>query len=101
MIHTIKNYKWVIAVSVICILLGVLTFFTFINKSFVNLNEENFQLLLIFDLVLLFIFFTLIIRETYKVLKSRNNLNYEIDGLAIKLNNRGQQNMFGFTSKYR
>ena len=71
MIHTIKNYKWVIAVSVICILLGVLTFFTFINKSFVNLNEENFQLLLIFDLVLLFIFFTLIIRETYKVLKSR------------------------------
>ncbi|MEE2702262.1 MAG: NAD-dependent DNA ligase LigA [Thermodesulfobacteriota bacterium] len=35
-----------------------------------------------------------------KVLKSRNNLNYEIDGLAIKLNNRDQQNMFGFTSKY-
>jgi len=35
-----------------------------------------------------------------KVLKSRNNLNYEIDGLAIKLNNRDQQNIFGFTSKY-
>jgi len=35
-----------------------------------------------------------------KVLESRNNLNYEIDGLAIKLNNRDQQNMFGFTSKY-
>ncbi len=35
-----------------------------------------------------------------KVLELRNNLNYEIDGLVIKLNNRDQQNMFGFTSKY-
>jgi len=35
-----------------------------------------------------------------KVLKSRNNLNYEIDGLVIKLNNRNEQNIFGFTSKH-
>jgi len=71
MIHTIKNLKWVIAASLVCILLGVLTFFTFINKGFVELNEFNLQILLLSDLVLLVLFFTLIIREIYKVLKER------------------------------
>ena len=71
MIHTIKNNKWVIATSLLCILLGVLTFFTFINKGFVELNEFNLQILLLFDLVLLVLFFTLIIYEIYKVFKER------------------------------
>ncbi len=71
MIHTIKNLKWVIAASLVCILLGVLTFFTFINKGFVELNEFNLQILLLSDFVLLVLFFTLIIREIYKVLKER------------------------------
>ena len=71
MIHTIKNIKWVIATSLVCILLAVLTFFTFINKGFVELNETNLQILLFFDLVLLALFFTLIIREIYRVLKER------------------------------
>ena len=53
MIHIIKNMKWVITTSVVCILLGVLTFFTFINKSFIDLNERNLQILLIFDFILL------------------------------------------------
>ena len=73
MIHTIKNIKWVIATSLVCILLGVLTFFTFINKGFVELNEFNLQILLLSDLVLLVLFFTLIIREIYKVLKGRKS----------------------------
>ena len=72
MIHTIKNSKWVITTSLICILFGLLTFFTFIDKSFIDLNKKNFQLLLIFDLILLFLFFLLIIKETYSVLKSKN-----------------------------
>ena len=71
MIHTIKNIKWVIATSLVCILLAVLTFFTFINKGFVELNETNLQILLFFDLVLLALFFASIIREIYKVLKER------------------------------
>ena len=71
MIHTIKNIKWVIATSLVCILLGTLTFFTFINKGFVELNEFNLQILLLFDFVLLALFFTLIVREIYKVLKER------------------------------
>jgi len=71
MIHIIKDNKWVITTSLVCILLAVLTFFTFINKGFVELNEFNLQILLLSDLVLLVLFFTLIIREIYKVLKER------------------------------
>ena len=71
MIHIIKNYKWVIASSLICIVFGLLTFFTFINQSFINLNDLNFQILLIIDLVLLIFFFSLVIYEIYKILKDK------------------------------
>jgi len=71
MIHIIKNYKWVIASSLICIIFGLLTFFTFINQSFIKLNDYNVQVLLIIDLLLLIIFFTLVIFETYKILNER------------------------------
>jgi len=71
MIHIIKNYKWVIATSLICIIFGLLTFFTFINQSFIALNNFNLQILLIVDVVLLFLFFIFIINATYKVLKER------------------------------
>ena len=73
MIHIIKNYKWVIATSLICIIFGVLTFFTFINQSSIQLKDLNLQILLLADLVLLLIFFTVIIRETYKIFKERKN----------------------------
>ena len=71
MIHIIKNNKWVITTSLICMLFGVLTFFTFINKSFIELNDFNLQLLLFIDLILLLLFFTLIILNIYKILKER------------------------------
>ena len=53
MIHTIKNAKWIIATVIVSILLGVLTFFTFINRSFIKLNDFNLQALLLVDLILL------------------------------------------------
>ncbi len=71
MIHTIKNYKWVIATSIVCIILGVLTFLTFLGESFIQLNDFNLQILLLVDLVLLALFFTFIIRETYKVFRQK------------------------------
>ena len=71
MIHTIKNIKWVIATFVICILLGVLTFFTFIDQSFIRLNSFNLQLLLFFDIALLVFFFLQVIFKTYVVLKEK------------------------------
>ena len=71
MIHTIKNYKWVIATSLICIIFGLLTFFTFINQGFIRLNDFNLQILLFADLFLLVLFFSVIIYKTFKVLNER------------------------------
>ena len=81
MIHIIKNYKWVIATSLICIIFGLLTFFTFTNQSFTTLKDFNLQLLLIIDLILLLLFFGLIIYETYKILsrKKRKRLGSEVN----------------------
>ena len=71
MIHTIKNYKWVIAASLLCVFFGLLTLFTFINQGFVKLNDFNLKILLFSDLVLLILFFSLIIYKTYKILSER------------------------------
>ena len=79
MIHIIKNYKWVITTSVICLIFGLLTFFTFTNQSFITLKDLNLQILLVIDLVLLTLFFVLIVYETYKILnkKKRKKLGSE------------------------
>ena len=81
MIHTIKNYKWIIATSLICIVFGLLTFFTFTNQSFITLKDFNLQILLIVDLILLALFFGLIIYETYKILskKKRKKLGSKVN----------------------
>jgi two-component system, NtrC family, nitrogen regulation sensor histidine kinase NtrY len=71
MTHIIKNNKWVIVISLICILSGLLTFFTFINKSLIELNNTNLKILLFTDAILLILFFTSIIRRTYKIFKDR------------------------------
>ena len=68
MIHIIKNYKWIIASSLFCIIFGLLTFFTFINQGFIRLNEFNLKALFIADIVLLVIFSISIIYEVYKIL---------------------------------
>tara|TARA_B100001564_G_scaffold352817_1_gene360812 strand:- start:44 stop:1762 length:1719 start_codon:yes stop_codon:yes gene_type:complete len=46
--------------------MGIVTFLTFINEGFVPLNDENLQTLLIIDILLLLIFFTLIFRNFYR-----------------------------------
>jgi len=71
MIHIIKNYKWVIATSLICIIFGLLTFFTFTNQSFITLRDLNLQILLTIDSILLLLFFGLILYETYRALGKR------------------------------
>ena len=71
MIHTIKNNKWVITTSLICIFFGLLTFFTFINESFIELNDFNLQALLAIDAFFLLIFFIFIFKETYKLLSDK------------------------------
>ena len=71
MIHIIKNYKWVIATSIICIIFGLLTFLTFTNQSFITLKDFNLQILLIIDLILLILFFGFIVYESYKIFNKK------------------------------
>ncbi len=66
MFKIIKNFNWIILSSFLCIFMGIVTFLTFINEGFVPLNDENLQTLLIFDIFLLLIFFSLIFKNFYR-----------------------------------
>jgi two-component system nitrogen regulation sensor histidine kinase NtrY len=46
--------------------MGIVTFLTFINEGFVPLTDKNLQTLLIIDILLLLLFFTLIFRNFYR-----------------------------------
>ncbi len=84
MLNTIKNFKWFFTISFISILLGLLTFITFINQKLIFLNEDNLQYLLILDVTVLVLFLMLLVRETSRLfLKikskkegSKTSLNY-------------------------
>jgi two-component system, NtrC family, nitrogen regulation sensor histidine kinase NtrY len=66
MFKIIKNFNWIILSSFLCIFMGIVTFLTFINEGFIPLNDENLQTLLIIDIFLLFVFFTLIFKNFYR-----------------------------------
>ena len=66
MFKIIKNFNWIILSSFLCIFMGIVTFLTFINEGFVRLTDQNLQTLLIIDIFLLIIFFTLIFRNFYR-----------------------------------
>ena len=66
MFRIIKNFNWIILSSFLCIFMGIVTFLTFINEGFVPLTDQNLQSLLIIDIFLLLIFFTLIFRNFYR-----------------------------------
>ena len=66
MFKIIKNFNWIILSSFLCIFMGIVTFLTFINEGFVSLTDQNLQVLLIIDIILLLIFFTLIFKNFYR-----------------------------------
>ncbi len=66
MFKIIKNFNWIILSSFLCIFMGIVTFLTFINEGFVPLTDGNMQTLLIIDIFLLLVFFTLIFRNFYR-----------------------------------
>ena len=66
MFKIIKNFNWIILSSFLCIFMGIVTFLTFINEGFVPLTDQNLQVLLIIDILLLLIFFTLIFKNFYR-----------------------------------
>ena len=84
MLNTIKNFKWFFTISVISVLLGLITFITFINQDFIFLSENSLQNLLILDVAVLIIFLIFLVRETSKLFLqykrkktgSKTSLNY-------------------------
>jgi len=84
MFKIIKNLNWIIASSFLCIFLGILTFLTFINEGFIPLTDQNLQILLIIDILLLIVFFSLIFKNVIRIysmgkknkIGSQTNLKY-------------------------
>ena len=72
MLNFINKNKIIILIFSITLFLGILTFLTFIDRSFVALNETNLQNLLIIDLIMVIVFFILIFTEIYKIIKSNS-----------------------------
>ena len=73
MFALLKRNLFIIVIFILTISLGFLTFLTFINKSFIKLNEENLEILLISNIVLVLLFFVLIFIDIKNSVK--NNIN--------------------------
>jgi len=74
MFRFIKQNFFIASIFIVTLSIGFLTFLTFINKSFIDLNEVNLQYLLIFNVILLIIFFYIIFREIRSSLKNEMNV---------------------------
>ena len=70
MLNFIKKNLFIIIIFFVTLLLGFLTFLTFLDKSFIKLNDKNLQYLLISNIALLVIFFLLIFIEVKNSIKS-------------------------------
>ena len=74
MLRFIKQNIFIALIFIVTLSIGFLTFLTFIDKSFIDLNEANLQYLLILNVVLLIIFFYIIFREIRSSLKNEMNV---------------------------
>ena len=73
MFDFIKKNIFIIIIFFITLFVGFLTFLTFIDKSFIQLNDKNLKILLITDILLLIIFFGIIFYEIKDSIK--NNIS--------------------------
>jgi len=73
MLSLLKRNYFIITIFIITLSLAFITFLTFIDKSFIDLSDNNLQNLLIFNLVLLIFFFILIFKDIKNSIK--NNIN--------------------------
>ena len=74
----IKRNLFLITIFFVTLLLGFITFLTFIDKNFFNISDESLKYLLIVDIILLLIFFTFIFLETKNSLKQNINVRGSI-----------------------
>ena len=82
MIDFIKKNIFITLVFLITLLLGFVTFLTFIDKSFLKLSDNNLQFLLIANIILLILLFFMIFSEV------RNSLKIDVDVSGSKANRR-------------
>ena len=78
MLEFLKKNIFIIILSIITLFIGFLTFLTFIDRSFVQLNQNNLQYLLILNILLLFLLFVFIFIEIKKSIKN----DIDKDGLT-------------------
>ncbi len=70
----IKRNIFILTIFLITLILGFITFLTFIDKSFIQLTQTNLNFLLISDILLLLFFFSIIFFETKNSLKQNLNV---------------------------
>jgi len=80
MLDFIKKNIFIILIFIISLTVGFLTFLTFIDKSFIELNETNLQFLLFFNVILLVVFFIIIFVEVKNSLKDKINIGRKTSG---------------------
>ena len=73
MLTFLKRNLFITLIFLSTLTIGFITFLTFIDKSFVKLNDLNLQILLIFNGILLLVFFIIIFIEVKNSIK--NNIN--------------------------
>ena len=78
MIEFLKKNIFILITSSITLFIGFLTFLTFIDRSFIELNQNNLQYLLVLNIFLLFLLFVLIFSEIKKSIK----IDIDKDGLS-------------------
>ncbi len=82
MFEFLKKNVFIIILSSITLFLGFLTFLTFIDRSFVELNQNNLQYLLIVNILLLLSLFVFIFLEVKKSIRN------DIDKDGLKSNKK-------------
>ena len=71
MTEFIKKNIYIISIFLITLFVGFITFLTFIDKSFIQLNDTNLQYLLLVDIFLLLFFFIFVFFEIKKSIKNK------------------------------
>ena len=82
MLDFFKKNIFIIILSSIILFIGFLTFLTFIDRSFIELNQTNIQYLLILNIFLLILLFVFIFNEI------KNSIKNDIDKDGLSSNKR-------------
>jgi two-component system nitrogen regulation sensor histidine kinase NtrY len=82
MIDFLKKNLIIIGLFVITLFVGFFTFLTFIDKSFIKLNQSNLQYLLVINIILIIFLFVLVYLEI------RNSIKTDIDRDGINSNKK-------------